>query len=180
MLVAARTAGLTAAPADAEGAESAEETLKPAGLATAPPETPEPGWLVLTATAAMVMPESRRTTGAGTELVTATVAGAAVALTVLETSLPGLNWPGTAVPGTALTGDGSGSGPTSRVRACVPVRLFASVTSTVNVVLPPSPVPGVPEMIPVDEARLAQPGREPKEMLQVYGVVPPVAWRVAL
>ena len=76
-------------------------------------------------------------------------------------------------------GDVAVAGTTDRDSTCVPVRLFVSVTSTVNVVVPIFPAPGVPVIAPVEVLRLAQPGRLPEEMLHVYGVVPLVAASVA-
>ena len=52
-----------------------------------------------------------------------------------------------------------------------------SVTFTVKLVLPETV--GVPEIIPVDPARVSPAGRDPVEIDQLYGVVPPVAARVA-
>jgi hypothetical protein len=49
------------------------------------------------------------------------------------------------------------------------------VTSTVNVLA--ATLEGVPEMMPVELAKLAQLGSEPLETLQVYGDVPLVAPR---
>jgi hypothetical protein len=61
--------------------------------------------------------------------------------------------------------------------ACVAVLLAASVTFTVNEDVP-DPV-GVPEITPDDPFRTNPAGNVPLLMLQVYGVVPPVACAVA-
>lgn len=37
-------------------------------------------------------------------------------------------------------------------------------------------VVGVPEIVPVAAAKASPPGNAPELMLQLYGVVPPVAW----
>jgi hypothetical protein len=57
------------------------------------------------------------------------------------------------------------------------VLFFASFTRTVNEELPADV--GVPEMTPDDAVRFKPAGRVPAEMLQVYGIVPPVAPSVA-
>jgi hypothetical protein len=62
------------------------------------------------------------------------------------------------------------------LNACDAVLLAASVTCTVNDDVPD--VVGVPEMTPVDAVRLSPAGNVPAVMLQVYGVVPPVAWSI--
>lgn len=59
----------------------------------------------------------------------------------------------------------------------VPVLLFASFTSTVKDDVPE--VVGVPEIAPVDAAKLNPAGRAPDVMLHEYGVDPPDAANVA-
>jgi len=51
-----------------------------------------------------------------------------------------------------------------------------SVTLTVKDEVPDAV--GVPEMMPVEAARLNPAGKDPDEMDQLYGVFPPVAVRV--
>lgn len=61
--------------------------------------------------------------------------------------------------------------------AWLAVLLFASVTTAVNDDVPDAV--GVPEIAPDEEFKLNPAGREPPLRCQEYGVVPPVAWRVA-
>ena len=60
----------------------------------------------------------------------------------------------------------------------VTVVRLASFICTVKVLAPA--VVGVPEMIPVEAARVRPAGRVPEAIDQVYGVWPPVAARVWL
>ena len=62
---------------------------------------------------------------------------------------------------------------TTMLRLFVAVLLFASFTCTVNEAVPD--VVGVPEITPVEAARLNPAGKDPDEIDQVYGVFPPVA-----
>jgi hypothetical protein len=62
------------------------------------------------------------------------------------------------------------------LKAFVPVLFAASVTCTVNDAVPEAV--GVPEITPVDAARLNPAGNVPALRLQLYGVVPPLACSV--
>ncbi len=64
------------------------------------------------------------------------------------------------------------------VYGCWAVCPVASFTCTVMEKLPLAV--GVPEMVPVPEPSVKPPGNEPAVMLQVYGVLPPEAFNVAL
>ena len=66
-----------------------------------------------------------------------------------------------------------------RLAFCVSPGLLESVTSKVNARLLTAAV-GVPVIAPVAALRFAQDGNVPLMMDHVYGVVPPVAARVAL
>lgn len=59
----------------------------------------------------------------------------------------------------------------------VAVLLLVSVTFAVNEEVPDAV--GVPEMTPVEVFRASPAGSEPLLVLQVYGELPPFAWRVA-
>jgi hypothetical protein len=59
------------------------------------------------------------------------------------------------------------------LKAFVPVLFAASVTCTVNDAVPAAV--GVPEITPVDAAKLNPAGNVPALTLQLYGVVPPLA-----
>jgi hypothetical protein len=65
---------------------------------------------------------------------------------------------------------------TVMLSACVAALLLASVSFTVNEDVP-DPV-GVPEITPDEPFRTNPAGNAPLLMLQVYGVVPPVACSV--
>ena len=58
------------------------------------------------------------------------------------------------------------------------VGVVESVTFTVKLKVPD--VVGVPEMAPLEAVKLSPAGNAPALMLQLYGVVPPLAARVAL
>ena len=58
------------------------------------------------------------------------------------------------------------------------VGVVASVTFTVKLNVPEAV--GVPEIAPLEAVKLNPPGNEPALMLQLYGVVPPLATNVAL
>jgi hypothetical protein len=73
----------------------------------------------------------------------------------------------------------SPTGTTVRLSACVAVALTWSVTSAVKLVVPTSVLAGVPVITPVDVFSDAQPGSDPEEIDQVYGVVPLTAVSVA-
>src|SRR5579871_6125588 len=62
-------------------------------------------------------------------------------------------------------------------RDWLPALPALSVTETATVKLPAAP--GVPEIVPLPASRLNPCGREPGATFQEYGVVPPVAARVA-
>jgi hypothetical protein len=64
-----------------------------------------------------------------------------------------------------------------RVKACVAVADLESVTLAVNDEVPEAL--GVPDSKPVVPSSVIPAGREPAEIDQVYGVVPPVAPRAA-
>jgi hypothetical protein len=66
--------------------------------------------------------------------------------------------------------------PTVTLNTFVPVLFAASVTCTVNDTVPA--VAGVPEIAPVDAAKLNPAGSVPAITLQLYGVVPPLACNV--
>jgi hypothetical protein len=59
------------------------------------------------------------------------------------------------------------------LKACVPVLFAASFTCAVNDAVPAAA--GVPEIAPDDADSVRPTGKAPELMLQVYGVVPPVA-----
>ena len=63
-------------------------------------------------------------------------------------------------------------------KAFDPDKLFASVTCTVKLETPV--FVGVPEIVPVDEAKVRPVGSDPEERLKVYGAVPPVTVMVPL
>ena len=69
-----------------------------------------------------------------------------------------------------------GAAATAILNALVAVLFAASFTCTVNDTVPD--VVGVPEITPVDAARLNPIGNEPELIDQVYGVVPPLACSV--
>ena len=74
----------------------------------------------------------------------------------------------------------SGAGPLEETvidSPWVAVRPPASVTWTVNELVPA--LVGVPVICPVAAAKLSPVGNAPKVTLQLYGMVPPVADRVA-
>ena len=75
-----------------------------------------------------------------------------------------------------VTVGGCAAAATTMLRAFVPVLFAASVTCTVNDVVPA--VVDVPEMAPVDATRLSPAGSVPALTLQLYGVVPPLACSV--
>ena len=64
------------------------------------------------------------------------------------------------------------------LRRFVAVCEFLSFTWTVNVLVPVAV--GVPEIVPVDGPSARPTGKVPDATVQEYGVVPPVAARVAL
>ena len=71
----------------------------------------------------------------------------------------------------------SGAAAIEMLSDCVMVLFAASLTCTVNEELPDAV--GVPESTPVDAARLKPAGSAPTVTLQVYGLVPPLACKVA-
>ena len=71
---------------------------------------------------------------------------------------------------------GCAAAATAMLNAFVAVLFAASVTCTVNDTVPA--VVGVPEITPVDEARLNPAGKAPALIDQLYGVVPPLACSV--
>jgi hypothetical protein len=71
---------------------------------------------------------------------------------------------------------GCAAAATAMLNTFVPVLFAASVTCTVNDTVPA--VVGVPEISPVDAARLNPAGNVPALTLQLYGVVPPLACSV--
>jgi len=75
-----------------------------------------------------------------------------------------------------VTEGGCGAAATVMLNAFVAVLFSESLTCTVNEAVPA--VVGVPEMTPVDAARLSPAGKAPALTLQLYGVVPPLAWIV--
>jgi len=75
-----------------------------------------------------------------------------------------------------LTEGDCGADATAMLNAFVPVLFAASVTCTVNDTVPA--VIGVPEITPVEAARVSPAGRVPALTVQLYGVVPPVACSV--
>ena len=72
---------------------------------------------------------------------------------------------------------GAGVAVTVKLRALVAVIKLASLTCTVKLLVP-LPV-GVPEITPLGDS-VNPAGNVPERMLQLYGVVPPVAASVAL
>jgi len=72
-----------------------------------------------------------------------------------------------------LTVGGCAAAATAMLNAFVPVLFAASFTLTVNEAVPA--VVGVPETTPVDVTRLNPAGSVPALILQLYGVVPPLA-----
>ena len=76
-----------------------------------------------------------------------------------------------------VTVGGCGAAATAMLSPLVPVLFAASVTCTVNNVVPA--VVGVPESTPVDAARLNPAGSVPALTLQLYGVVPLLACSAA-
>ena len=72
---------------------------------------------------------------------------------------------------------GCGAAATAMLSAFVPVLFAASVTCTVNDVVPA--VVGVPEITPVAATRPNPAGSVPPVTVQLYGVVPPLACSVA-
>jgi len=68
---------------------------------------------------------------------------------------------------------GCAAAATAILNAFVPMLFAASVTCTVNDAAPAAV--GVPEITPVDAARLNPAGNAPALTLQLYGVVPPLA-----
>jgi hypothetical protein len=69
---------------------------------------------------------------------------------------------------------------TTRVSVCVAVWFVGDVESVAWTVKVKLPAPdGVPEMTPLGE-RVRPPGSAPDTSVQVMGVFPPTAWRVAL
>ena len=76
-------------------------------------------------------------------------------------------------PGSDVVVTVGGGATTAMLKAFVPVLFAASFTCTVNDTVPA--VVGVPEITPVDAARLNPAGNVPALTLQLYGVVPPLA-----
>ena len=77
---------------------------------------------------------------------------------------------------TVVTVGGWAAAATAILNAFVPVPFAASFTCTVNDTVPA--VVGVPEITPVDAARLKPAGSDPALTLQLYGAVPPLACSV--
>ena len=75
-----------------------------------------------------------------------------------------------------VTVGGCAAAATAILNTFVPVLFAASVTRTVNDTVPA--VVGVPEITPVDAAKLNPAGSAPALTLQLYGVVPPLACSV--
>ena len=78
---------------------------------------------------------------------------------------------------TVVTVGGWAAAATAILNAFVPLLFAASVTCTVNDTVPA--VVGVPEITPVDAAKLKPAGSDPALTLQLYGAVPPLACSVA-
>ena len=95
-----------------------------------------------------------------------------LACSVVEYAVPAVP-PGSDV---VVTVGGCAAAATAMLNAFVPVLFAASVTCTVNDAVPA--VVGVPEITPVDAARLNPAGNVPALTLQLYGVVPPLACSV--
>jgi len=95
-----------------------------------------------------------------------------LACSVVEYAVPAVP-PGSDV---VVTVGGCAAAATAMLNAFVPVLFAESVTCTVNDAVPA--VAGVPEITPVDAARLSPTGNVPALTLQVYGVVPPLACSV--
>jgi hypothetical protein len=70
-----------------------------------------------------------------------------------------------------------GALPIAMLNALADASLAASSTCAVNDAVPAAV--GAPEITPVEAARLKPVGSEPETMLQLYGVVPPLACSVA-
>jgi hypothetical protein len=71
----------------------------------------------------------------------------------------------------------TGALPIAMLNALADASLAASSTCAVNDAVPAAV--GAPEISPVEAARLRPAGSEPETMLQLYGVVPPLACSVA-
>ena len=95
-----------------------------------------------------------------------------LACSVVEYTLPAVP-PGSDV---VVIAGGCAAAATAMLNAFVAVLFAASVTCTVNDTVPA--VVGVPEITPVDEARLNPAGKAPALIDQLYGVVPPLACSV--
>ena len=95
-----------------------------------------------------------------------------LACSVVEYAVPAVP-PGNDV---VVTVGGCAAAATAILKTFVPVLFAASFTCTVNDDVPA--VVGVPEITPVDAARLNPAGNVPALTLQLYGVVPPLACSV--
>jgi hypothetical protein len=95
-----------------------------------------------------------------------------LACSVVEYDVPAVP-PGSDV---VVTVGGWAAATTAMLNAFVPVLFAESVTCTVNDAVPAAV--GVPEITPVDPARLNPAGNVPALTLQAYGVVPPLACSV--